>query len=780
MPSIGKAIPHDSARGHVTGTAAYIDDLPAIAGELHVDFAGAPTAHGTVLSIDIDEASQLPGVVGIYTAKDLPGSNVWGPIFHDEPILVERDVSYLGQPVVVVAATTKKIASAACKLVRIECEAKPPVFTIDEAIEADDFIGPTRKIERGDVDAAFDAAPHTIEGVLENNGQEQLYFESQAALTIPGEDGCLKVLSSTQSTTEVQAEVAGALGIGMHQVVCECTRMGGGFGGKETQTVIPAVIAALVSVKTGKSARVIYAKDRDMQITGKRHQCKSWYRVAFDDDGRLIAVDFRFFSNGGAFADLSTAVMERTMMHCDNAYYFPHVRITGQVCRTNLPPNTAFRGFGGPQGVIAIENALQDIAAKLGMDSWDVRQLNLYRDGDEQRNKTPYGQTVRDHVLLETFEQLEEASDYRRRVRAAEEFSASSSSHIRGVAMSPIKFGISFTTKFLNQGNALVNLYTDGTVQVSTGGTEMGQGLNTKIRQLVADEFDIDPSNVKLMPTSTEKSNNTSPTAASAGTDLNGSAAVKACREIRKRLAVFAAEHFASLHGESPDVNSIELGSIEFRSGEVMDSRHPKRRIGFGTLCDLARRERVDLGERAFYATPGIHFDRETGKGEPFFYFTTGAAVSEVTIDRFTGEMTVDRVDMLMDVGEMINPGVDHGQMIGGFVQGMGWVTNEQLVYDLDSGRLLSTSPTTYKIPNITDVPPTFNVHTINNPNHTINVRRSKAVGEPPLMLGISVWLAAKHAIESVAKEAVALDIPATSESNLRALEQISRKKIDR
>ena len=768
MPSIGKSIPHDSARGHVMGTAAYIDDLPEIAGELHVDFAGAPTARGTVVSIDIDDALQLPGVVGIYTAKDLPGNNTWGPIFHDEPFLVEKEISYLGQPVVVVAATTKRIASAASKLVRIKCDVQPPVFKIDEAIEAGDFIGPTRKIERGDVDAALDAAPHTIQGVLENNGQEQLYFESQAALAIPGENGCLKVLSSTQSTTEVQAEVAGALGIGMHQVVCECTRMGGGFGGKETQTVIPAVMAALVSSKTGKSARVIYAKDRDMQITGKRHQCKSWYRVAFDDEGRLIAVDFRFFSNGGAFADLSTAVMERTMMHCDNAYYLPHVRITGQVCRTNLPPNTAFRGFGGPQGVIAIENALQNIAAKLGMDSWDVRQLNLYRDGDEQLNKTPYGQTVRDHVLMETFEQLEESSDYRRRVKEAQEFTAASSSHIRGVAMSPVKFGISFTTKFLNQGNALVNLYTDGTVQVSTGGTEMGQGLNTKIRQLVADEFSIDPANVKLMPTSTEKSNNTSPTAASAGTDLNGSAAVKACREIRQRLSVFAAEHFASLNGEAGSVDAIE-----FRSGEVMDSRRPEDRIDFGSFCDLARRERIDLGERAFYATPGIHFDRETGRGEPFFYFTTGAAVSEVTIDRFTGEMTVDRVDMLMDVGEMINPGVDYGQMIGGFVQGMGWVTNEQLVYDMKSGELRSTSPTTYKIPNITDVPSTFNINTICNPKHTINVRRSKAVGEPPLMLGISVWLAAKQAIQSIGNQEVALGIPATCEANLRAIEDI-------
>ncbi len=383
---------------------------------------------------------------------------------------------------------------------------------------------------------------HTlIEGIFVSNGQEQLYFESQAAIAIPGEGNSYKVLSSTQSTTEVQAEVAKALGVGMHQVVCECARMGGGFGGKETQTVIPAVMAALVAQKTGRSARVVYEKDRDMQVTGKRHDYKTWYRAAYDDDGQLLAVDFRFFSNGGAFADLSTAVMERTMMHADNAYFLPNVRITGQVCRTNLPPNTAFRGFGGPQGVVVIENLLQDIALERGMDAWDVRRLNAYRDGDESRNTAPYGQTVKNHVLLEIFDQLEKSSDYRDRMTAVEEFTSKSRTHVKGLAMSAVKFGISFTTKFLNQGNALVNVYTDGTVQVSTGGTEMGQGLNTKIRQLVADEFDIDPSCVKLMPTSTEKNNNTSPTAASAGTDLNGSAAVKACRQIRARMRQFAA-----------------------------------------------------------------------------------------------------------------------------------------------------------------------------------------------------------------------------------------------
>jgi xanthine dehydrogenase large subunit len=772
MPSIGRPIPHDSAHGHVTGEAVFIDDVPAITGELAVDFVGAPVASGKVVSIDVSEAKRLSGVVGIYTYRDLPGHNLWGPIFQDEPMLVENEISYLGQPVVVIAATSHKEAAQARDLVRIQCEAQRPILTIDEALAAKTFIGPKRTIERGDVESAFESAPHTIEGVFESNGQEQLYFESQAAIAIPGEGNSYKVLSSTQSTTEVQAEIASALGIGMHQVVCECARMGGGFGGKETQTVIPAVMAALVAQKTGRSARVVYEKDRDMQVTGKRHDYKTWYRAAYDDDGQLLAVDFRFFSNGGAFADLSTAVMERTMMHADNAYFFPCVRITGQICRTNLPPNTAFRGFGGPQGVVVIENLLQDIALERGIDAWDVRRLNAYRDGDESRNTAPYGQTVKDHVLLEIFEQLEKSSDYRARMTAVEEFTSKSRTHVKGLAMSAVKFGISFTTKFLNQGNALVNVYTDGTVQVSTGGTEMGQGLNTKIRQLVADEFDIDPSRVKLMPTSTEKSNNTSPTAASAGTDLNGSAAVKACRQIRARMRQFAADLFCDRnHGLEPSCDHVR-----FESGFVLDARRPQDRIAFGEFCNLARRERVDLGERAFYATPGVHFDRETGRGEPFFYYTTGAAVSEVTIDRFTGEMTVDRVDMLMDVGEMINPGVDYGQMIGGFIQGMGWVSTEELVYDLETGKLLSTSPTTYKIPNVTDVPAVFHVETIVNPKHKINVRRSKAVGEPPLMLGISVWLAAKHAINQLNRdESAQLSLPATCEANLMCMTRLAK-----
>lgn len=772
IPSIGRPLPHDSAHGHVTGEALYIEDLPRREGELCVTYVGAPIAAGTVTAIEVAKAAALPGVVGIYTHNDLPGHNRFGPIFHDELFLVEDEIHYLGQPVVVVAAQSREIATAAKKLIEIQCQERKAIFEIDDAIAAKAFLGPERRIETGDVAAAFKSAPHTIAGTFESNGQEQFYFESQASLALPDEGDQIRILCSTQNPTETQAVVAEALGLRLHEVVCECKRMGGGFGGKETQSALPAVMAALVTHKTGRPARIVLTKDEDMRLTGKRHAYKSWYKAAFDDTGKLLAVELSFFSNGGAFADLSTSVMERTMLHADNAYYLPAAKITGQVCRTNLPPNTAFRGFGGPQGMVVIENILQEIAQTLGIDALDVRRANLYRDGDETRNIAPYGQIVRDHLLPEIVQQLEESSDYRARIEHIESHNRSSSTTVKGLALSCMKFGISFTTKFLNQGNALVNVYTDGSVQVSTGGTEMGQGVNTKIRQLVADEFGIEPDRVLLMTTSTEKNNNTSPTAASAGTDLNGAAAVDACRQIKRRMANFAATLFAD--AEAGLVHSPE--HVDFAGGMVRDSRiaDSARQYQFSEFCDTARRERVDLGARGFFATPGVDFNRETGRGNPFFYYTTGAAVSEVTIDRFTGDLVVDRIDLLMDIGRMINPGIDRGQVIGGLVQGVGWCTTEELRYG-DHGNLLSTGPTTYKIPNITDLPQTLNVNFIDNPKHQVNVGRSKAVGEPPLMLGISVWLAAKHAMSQAAPAQIAnLKLPATGEECLLCLAELS------
>ena len=727
-----------------------------------------PVANGRILSIDTSAATAMAGVAGVYTHEDIAGNKRFGPIFHDEAFLIEDRIDFLNQPVIVVAATTRAIARHAARSIKIRCAAATPILDIEEAIAAGSYLGPLRKIVRGDVDGGFAESEHVIEGTFRNNGQEQFYFESQACQAIPGENGQLKLISSTQNPTETQAVASEVLGLGMHQVVCECKRMGGGFGGKETQSAVPALMVGLVAQKTGRAARIVFRKDTDMLVTGKRHPYLSRYKVGFDSMGRIIAAKFDYFSNGGEYADLSTSVMERTMLHTDNAYHLPNVAISGQVCRTNLPPNTAFRGFGGPQGVVVIENVMQEIAQTLAMDALDVRLANVYRDAHESMNTTPYGQVVEDHVLPEIFQQLATTSDYRDRVAEVQRFNSQSKTHVKGIALSGIKFGISFTSKFLNQGNALVNVYTDGTVQVSTGGTEMGQGLNTKIRQLVADEFGISVEAVMLMTTSTEKNNNTSPTAASAGTDLNGTAAVLACQAIKSRMAAFAADHLAL--ADAPE-------QIRFVDGVVCGDQNESA-VPFGKLCDAARRERIDLGQRSFYATPGVDFDRETGRGTPFFYFTTGAAVAGVTINRFTGELIVDRVDLLMDIGKAINPGIDTGQVIGGFVQGMGWCTTEELVYD-GGGKLLSVSPTTYKIPNITDIPETFNVAYIDNPKHKLNVRLSKAVGEPPVMLGIAPWLAAKNAMSYLNPETIAdLALPATGEANLLCMMRLASSAI--
>ncbi|QEG20763.1 xanthine dehydrogenase molybdopterin binding subunit [Mariniblastus fucicola] len=765
-PSVGRTIPHDSAIGHVTGTAPFIDDLPRREDELFVGFVGSPIANGRILSVKTEAAEKQNGVVAVFTHADVGQHNIFGPIICDEPFLSNDRVLYVGQPVVVVAAETREALSAAKSLIQIEFAAEEPVLDIEAAVAGKHFIGPQRQIKRGDPDTAIPTAAHQLEGEFHIKGQEQFYLESQAALAFPGEQGQLVVHSSTQNTTEIQAVVAEVLGLSMHQVVCTCKRMGGAFGGKETQAAIPAIMVALVASRTGRAARIVYDKDTDMCVTGKRHPYLCRWRVGFEPDGTLVGLKIDFYSDGGATADLSTSVMERTLLHADSAYFIEHLEVNGQVCRTNLPPNTAFRGFGGPQGVAATENVVQRVAEFLKIDSFDVRKRNLY--GTTDRNVTHYGQLFTGNHLPELIRTLEESSDYRNRVARIAESNAADRVSLRGLAMTPVKFGISFTSKFLNQANALVNVYTDGTIQVSTGGTEMGQGLNTKIRQLVADEFGIAWQNVIVMPTSTEKNNNTSPTAASAGTDLNGAAAINACLKIRDRMNRFAAEFFAN-----PDAGLIPSPThIVFRGGVVSDSRQPESGIAFAELADRARRERIDLGARGFYKTPGVDFNRETGKGNPFLYFTQGAAVAEVKIDRFTGDLRVPRVDLLMDIGKSINPGIDMGQITGGFIQGMGWVTTEALIYN-EKGELLSHSPTTYKIPAITDLPPDFRCEFFPNEDNLHCVRRSKAVGEPPLLLGSAVWAAVKNALQAMPKSNSIdpnLSLPATGEEILRCL----------
>lgn len=764
MPSVGKPIPHDSAVGHVTGQAPYVDDLVPLADELVVGFVGSPIACGRLTGVDGSTAIGIPGVVAVFTAADVPGHVMFGPLAADEAFLVVDEIAYVGQPVAIVAAESREALASGIAAVKVACAERQPLLKLEDSVARQRFIGPDRRIARGDVDGELHSAPRRLSGTFHIGGQEQFYLESQAALAYPGEEGQIVVHSSTQNPTEIQAVVAEMLGRGMHEVVCICKRMGGGFGGKETQAAIPAMMAALVADKLRRSARVVFDKDTDMCCTGKRHSYLVRWDVGFDDDGRILALRFDFYSNGGCSLDLSPSIMERTLLHADNAYFIPAADFRGRICFTNLPSNTAFRGFGGPQAMASIENVLESIAQHLSLDAYDLRLRNLYGVG--QRNTTPYGQIVAKNHLPEILPALASSSQYRSRRAEIDRFNSQSATHLRGLAMTAMKFGISFTTRFLNQGNALVNLYTDGTIQVSTGGTEMGQGLNTKIRQLVADEFGLDPDRVRLMPTSTEKNNNTSPTAASASTDINGAAAARACRDIKRRLKRFAADRLAdAAEGLVPSPRHVR-----FVDGAVYDSRRPEVRIAFGPLCDEARRARVDLGARGYFATPGVDFNRETGRGTPFFYYTQGAAVAEVLIDRFTGEISFPRVDLLMDIGRSINPGVDRGQYIGGFIQGMGWVTTEALVYN-DRGQLLSHSPTTYKIPAITDLPTDFRVETFDNSDNVQNIRRSKAVGEPPLMLGISCWAAVKNALSYVSDEAsAALTLPATGEEILRCL----------
>ena len=777
MTAVGTSRPHESAVGHVTGQAHYIDDLPRLLGELIVEFVGSPFAHAEILSVDVSAAVSLPGVF-CYTHKDIQGKNLFGPIIQDEVFLAETHAHFLGEPIVVVAAETPELIARARKLIKLELRELPAILSIDAAIEKKKFLTIPIKMEQGDAGAELTKSAHRLSGTFIIGGQEQFYLESQAAFVLPGEGNDLTVHSSTQNTTEVQKVVAEVLGLRHSEVICICKRMGGGFGGKETQAVMPALMAAIVAQKTRRPARCQFNKDLDMMVTGKRHPYKAFYDVGFTAAGRVTALKVDYFSDGGCTADLSTSILSRTLFHTDNCYDIPNLRATGTICKTNLPSNTAFRGFGGPQGVALIENLLEDIAAKLGLDAYEVRRCNLYQG---ETGVTHYGQPVKNNVLPELFTQLHKSSDYANRRAAMKIHNSKAGATLKGLAVTGVKFGISFTTKFLNQGNALVNVYTDGTVQVSTGGTEMGQGLNTKIQQIVADELGVRFEDVRVMATSSEKSNNTAPTAASAGTDLNGNAAAVACRKIRERLADYVSRLW-NVPSEAVEFHSGVVSAPRLRSrAEDLDAKSGKRspstveahRMTFAELTQKAWRERISMGERGFYATPGLDFDYATGKGSPFYYFTNGACVAEVTIDRYTGALTIDRLDVLMDIGQSINPGIDRGQLIGGLVQGIGWVTAEELKYN-DKGALLSHSPTTYKIPNIQDIPDDLRLEFFDNKLHDFNIRSSKAVAEPPLMLGLAVFCAVKNALSYLALgEAVDLKLPATNEEILMCMEAL-------
>jgi xanthine dehydrogenase large subunit len=753
--------PNETSRGHVSGESLFVDDIPRQPDEVIVDFFWSPVAHGRIRTIELEAARRVHGVVALFTHADL-SHNRLGNIIEDEPLLAESELSFIGQPIVVIAAENREAIAEAKQRIAIDIEELAPVLSIVDAEAKGEFIGVPRTIQRGDAETAIAKAPHVLEGVFESGGQDQFYLESQAAIAWPGEHGTLTVQSSTQNPTEAQDVIARCLGIPQGDVVVTIKRMGGGFGGKECQATHPATMAALAARRTGRPARIAYSKDDDMVATGHRHPFRNRYRIGFDHEGRILGVTVDLFSDGGAFADLSPAVMARAMCHIDNAYYLPDVRITGRICRTNNAPNTAMRGFGGPQGAATIECALQEIAAILGKDAFDVRRVNCY--GNAPRDVTPYGQKLENNTLPRLFDELVEKCDYRKRVESVRRINGESKTTLAGIAMTAVKFGISFNTTFLNQASALLNVYLDGSVQVSTGATEMGQGVNDKIAMVVGTELGIDASSVRMMITSTEKNANTSATAASSASDLNGSAAAIAAKKIRARMVPVAQGLLKSGSGE-----------IVFRDGRVFRADHPERSIGFAEVARAAHRLRIDLGERGFYATPLIQWDHERYQGRPFLYFTNACAVSEVRIDRFTGMTQVVRTDILMDIGRPMIPGIDRGQITGGFVQGLGWCTTEELRYG-PKGELLTHSPTTYKIPNIGDLPPVFNVAWIENDTNTVNLRGSKAVGEPPLLTAISVWCAIKHALGFVAKDGVAKPkLPATCEEILLRIEEYER-----
>ncbi len=752
--AVGAPLPHDSAHLHVTGRASYTDDLPEPLGLLHLAVGMSTVPHARLGTIDLTEVRSSPGVVDVCLAADIAGENNCGPIVNDDPILAVDEVLYAGQSIFAVAALTVDAARKAARRAKIEYDELEAILDPLTAVERKSFVLPSETMIRGNPDAALAAAPHRVSRRVYVGGQDQFYLEGHVAMAIPQDDNCLLIYSSTQHPDEVQALVAHATNRRSSDVTVICRRMGGAFGGKESQAALIACVAAVASDKTGRPCKLRLDRDDDMIMTGKRHDFVIDYDVGFDDTGRILGIDFEMASRCGMSADLSGPVNDRAMFSCDNAYFLENVRILSHRCKTNTVSNTAFRGFGGPQGMFGIEYAIEDIARHLGKDPLAVRRRNFY--GKTERNVTQYLQTVEDNIIDEIFDQLLASSDYESRRAEIRAFNKNSSILKRGIAITPVKFGISFTNTLLNQAGALVHVYKDGTVQLNHGGTEMGQGLYIKVAQVVADEFQIDLDRIRIMATDTSKVPNASATAASSGADMNGMAAKKAAGKIRARMTEFAASHFSVPEADIEWTNnSITAGDTE---------------LSFTELVQLAWANRVPLSATGFYKTPKINYDRSTFSGRPFFYFAYGAAVTEVVVDTLTGENRTLRVDILHDCGASLNPAVDLGQIEGGYVQGVGWLTTEELVWN-DRGQLATHAPSTYKIPTCSDLAPDFRVEIMQSvANAEDTIYRSKAVGEPPLMLALSAFHAIRDAIASDANPMPELRAPATPESILNAL----------
>ncbi|MCW3148343.1 xanthine dehydrogenase molybdopterin binding subunit [Stutzerimonas stutzeri] len=763
VTGVGRSVKHDSAPKHVSGEAVYVDDRLEFPNQLHVYARMSERAHARIVRIDTAPCYQIPGVAIAITAKDVPGQLDIGAVMPGDPLLADGKVEYLGQPVIAVAADSLETARQAAMAAIIEYEDLEPVLDVVEALHKKNFVLDSHTHKRGDSATALASAPRRLTGSLHIGGQEHFYLETQVSSVMPTEDGGMIVYTSTQNPTEVQKLVAEVLGVSMNKIVIDMRRMGGGFGGKETQAAGPACLCAVIAHLTGRPTKMRLPRMEDMTMTGKRHPFYVEYDVGFDDDGLLHGIEIDLAGNCGYSPDLSGSIVDRAMFHSDNAYYLGDATINGHRCKTNLASNTAYRGFGGPQGMVAIEEIMDAVARELGKDPLEVRKRNYY--GKTERNVTHYYQTVEHNMLDEMTAELEASSDYAKRREAIRAFNAASPILKKGLALTPVKFGISFTASFLNQAGALVHVYTDGSIHLNHGGTEMGQGLNTKVAQVVAEVFQVDIERIQITATNTDKVPNTSPTAASSGADLNGKAAQNAAQTIKQRLVEFAARKW-----------QIFEEDIEFKNGQV---RLRDQYISFDELIQQAYFGQVSLSSTGFYRTPKIYYDRSQARGRPFYYFAYGAACSEVIVDTLTGEYRMLRSDILHDVGASLNPAIDIGQVEGGFVQGLGWLTMEELVWN-DKGKLMTNGPASYKIPAVADMPLDLRVKLVENrKNPEDTVFHSKAVGEPPFMLGISVWCAIKDAVASLAdyRAQPQIDAPATPERVLWGVEQMRRLK---
>lgn len=760
---VGVSFFHESAELHLTGQAIYTDDIPESQNTAHMALGLSSVAHGKILSIDLEPVRAMPGVIDVLTVADIPGNNNCGPILEDDPILADGVVHYVGQPIFAVVATTHDAARQAVRAAKIEYEELPAILTAKEAKAANASVLPPMGLVRGQPDEKIANAPHSLSGTFECGGQEQFYLEGQISYAIPQDDNSIKVWCSTQHPSEMQTLVARAMGWPSHSVEVTCRRMGGGFGGKESQSALYACISTIAAVKLNRPIKIRLDREDDFTITGKRHGFYYEWDIGFDDEGRILGAKLDMTLNAGFSADLTGPVATRAVCHFDNAYYLEHVDIRAMCGRTNTQSNTAFRGFGGPQGALVMEVILDNIGRHLNIDPLLIRQRNFY--GKTERNITPYKQVIKDNIIAELVDELSVTSAYQARRDAVREFNANSPILKKGIALTPVKFGISFNVPAFNQAGALVHVYRDGSVLVNHGGTEMGQGLNTKVAQVVAHELGVDLDRVRSTATDTTKIANTSATAASTGTDLNGMAAQNAAEQVRERLAKVMADKY-----------NADPADVRFANGQVSVANES---ISFAELAEMAYQSRTQLWSDGFYATPGLHWDPVAMEGNPFYYFSYGAAVSEVIVDTLSGEWKLLAADALHDVGRSLNPALDIGQVEGAFIQGMGWLTTEELWWN-DKGRLMTHAPSTYKIPAISDCPEHFNVQLFNNPDAAASVHHSKAVGEPPLLLPFSVFNAIRDAVASVANYEVQpeLNAPATSEAILKAVDAITQTAV--